>query len=103
MYYYGFAYKGYGAVYSTENAIQCNDPYEALIIANQEWEADSDHIGRLLVVIEVAPQENYSSETKAYFQFTSEKACADYVAQKGEIKWSEEDDPKWNGDAHMMT
>lgn len=104
MNYYGFIYQGNIDVYDMAGVTPCSDPYRALTSANRQWSKlhhpDSE---RLLIVFRAEEAAENADLERAYFQFTSEKACTDYVARKEEIKWSEEDAPKWNGDAHMMT
>lgn len=104
MKYYGFMYDGLGAKYNFDDAVSYNDPYEALISANKKWDETSEpQTWRLLIVLRKADATEKSiSDDRAYFQFTSSKACSTFANERSRIEWSDSDVQKWNGDAKMM-
>ncbi|MBQ7485513.1 MAG: hypothetical protein IJT78_02680 [Oscillospiraceae bacterium] len=104
MKYYGFAYMGNFYEYSLENATSYTDPYAALAQANREWDAVPEpHIGRLLIVLQVEDVSDANKNDKrAFFQFTSGKACLAFIKQESEIIWSSEANQLWNGNAEFM-
>ncbi|MCD7727221.1 MAG: hypothetical protein LUH57_02610 [Ruminococcus sp.] len=104
MKYFGTAYLGNIDAYDMKKLSIYNDPYEALTMANSEWDSDPEkQIARLLIVLRKGetPKESVN-EDKAYFQFTDSQACKQFVESKKEIVWSRPENQKWNGNSKLM-
>ena len=105
MKYYGSAYLGAGRVYDLRGLRAYDDPYEALLDANAQWDAEPDtYIARLLVVIQTEIQAGKEiTVQKAFFQFTNSKACRVFAVKRETFSWATEESQNWNGNAKMMT
>ena len=104
MKYFGAVYLGNIDAYNTQELRAYDDPYQALLKANDEWNADPEkQIARLLIVLRKSEEsDEIIIEDKAYFQFTDSDACKAFVENKSKIKWSTSDRQEWNGNAKMM-
>lgn len=102
--YFGSIYRGNIKIYDTHTLKTFNDPYEALLYANSEWNREeSEWVARLLIVLRKSDStESAIPEDKAYFQYTDDKACERFAEQKSEIRWSSDKRQIWNGNAKMM-
>ena len=105
MKYYGSAYLGAGRVYDLRGLRAYDDPYEALLDANAQWDAEPDpYIARLLLVIQTEIQAGKEiTVQKAFFQFTNSKACRVFAVKRETFSWATEESQNWNGNAKMMT
>ena len=102
--YCGFFYNGNNYSYKLdEHTILFDDPYDALSVANKNWDLNPDNqISRLLVVFKVEISEEKYLLQCAFFQFTNSKECCSFVSNRNEIVWSSNDKPFWNGNANLM-
>ena len=107
MKYYGSVYLGAGRKYDLSGLRAHDDPYEALLDADAQWNAkpgQGPECARLLVVIQT---ENRAGKEitvqEAFFQFTNSEACIAFAASREAFLWASEESQNWNGDAEMMT
>lgn len=105
MKYYGSAYLGAGRVYDLRGLRAYDDPYEALLDANAQWNAEPDpYIARLLVVIQTEIRAGKEiTVQKAFFQFTDSEICEAFTAARKRFIWATEERQNWNGNASFMT
>lgn len=117
MKYYGMTYNRYRDMISkakkaSEIFMDCSDKFEALKIANNQWNNDALNNGdsnkddvnkesRLLVVVrEFEPSdESPTDKTTAFFQFTSYKICDSF---RENFIWSTDENKIWMGDCKLM-
>lgn len=74
--------------------------YDALDFANKSWLNENEYQGeyhRLLAVIDAT-----DTNKVAFFQFTHYDVCNNFIKNKEKIRWSNDDEEIWNGDAKMM-
>ncbi len=107
MKYYGSVYLGAGRAYNLSGLHAYDDPHEALLDANAQWNAkpgQNPECARLLVVIQTEIQAGKEiTVQKAFFQFTDSEACEAFAASLEAFSWVTEESQNWNGDAKMMT
>ena len=107
MKYYGSAYLGADWEYDLRGLRAHDDPYEALLDANAQWNVKQDQgpeCARLLVVIQTEIRAGKEVIVqKAFFQFTNSKACRVFAAKRETFSWATEKSQNWNGNAEMMT
>lgn len=105
MKYYGSAYLGAGRAYDLSGLCAYDDPYEALLDANAQWDAEPDpYIARLLVVIQTEIRAGKEIIVqKAFFQFTDSEICEAFAAARKRFIWATEERRNWNGNASFMT
>lgn len=107
MKYYGSVYLGAGRKYDLSGLRAYDDPYEALLDANAQWNAEPDQdpeCARLLVVIQTENRAGREiTVQEAFFQFTDSKACRVFAAKREDFSWATEESQNWNGNASFMT
>lgn len=104
MKYRGYIYEGCAKVHYDDSVRAFEDPYDALVYANEKWSRNPDlQIARVLTVVRTGDSaEEECGEKYAFFQFTDSRSCKEFSAAKSEIVWSEPDNQTWNGNAKRM-
>lgn len=107
MKYYGSVYLSAGRTYYLRGLRAHDDPYEALLDADAQWNAKPDQdpeCARLLVVIQTEIRAGKEIIVqKAFFQFTDSEICEAFAAARKRFIWATEERRNWNGNASFMT